>query len=251
MTPRVALLCGLALTSALPAMAEGADQPKSQSLRMALATTAYGEGHLDTGVMASRTLSAERSIMPTARLSEGPVAVLRADVAARRLASESQEDTIRRASDPLRDLDATDQRSVTYGFDVIAPSRATGLPVDVQISPRATIQRSRLGESLRRGAEVRLGLDLEPDYRDPRRRSMYLFAGAENQVLTYDLRNGSRPSLSDMKLEDKLTVGDVQAGVAVELYRIQGSVSLLSREFSAENASVRENYAAFTVTFRR
>ncbi len=223
---------------------------RSPALRLQLSSAAPDFAFSDPSPALVPGSARERLQPQTVAAPLRPQAARRADSVTRRLAGDGDRATIARAADPLSGLDAAEGRRITYAFDISAPRAATGLPVDVTLTPRATIERTRLGDTLRRGAEVRLGLDLTPDPRDPARRSMYLFAGAENQVLTYDLANGPRPALSDMKLEDKLTVGDMQAGVAMELHGIQSSVSLLSREVSAENASARENYAALTVTFR-
>jgi hypothetical protein len=168
-----------------------------------------------------------------------------------RLATEETPGSAARAADPLTGLDLREPQAVRYGLSVTATASATGLPVDVLVAPRGSIERNRVFDSVRRGIEVRLGLDLEPEFRDPGRTSFYMFAGADNQVVTYGLGGGlGVPTLGGVKLEDKLTVGDVQTGVAMELYRVTGSISYLTREFSAEHASARSEYGALTLAVR-
>jgi hypothetical protein len=223
---------------------------RSEGLKLALSTNAYPEGPSAAAYSLSLASAPELDRLPTF-VADGPeykLADLNVPVF---LADEDGTDIVRRSADPLLSLQLRDPQSITYSLSLTASAADTGLPVDVSVTPRATVERGNFGDSLRRGLEVRLGLDLEPEFRDPGRGSWYMFAGADNQIITYSLADAMRrPSLSGVKLEDKLTVGDVQTGVAMEIFRVQGSFSFLSRETSAEHASERDNYGALTLAVR-
>ncbi len=149
----------------------------------------------------------------------------------------------------------------TWGGEVSfgASKERTGLGFDVQLAPRAQIQRDRSGNNIARtGGEIRLGPSLED--RDQRGKqtkapSWYLFVGEDNEALVWNFTDQN--AMVGAALRDQVTVGDLHAGVAWTTgLGSQMSLGLIEREMSysdaaGNNASRRDQFAAFSWTLKK
>lgn len=143
-------------------------------------------------------------------------------------------------------------------FEVSATSSAeqTGLPVDFSVAQRATMRVSEDGDMRQsgRGTEVRIGRGLarladslrgDSDWRNP---TWYLFAAGDNEQLSWTPGAQGR---SVTYREDRVEIGDMQAGVAVEAMGIQASLAYVERDIQGKYGSAEENFTGITLTWRR
>lgn len=144
------------------------------------------------------------------------------------------------------------------------PALHEGLDVEVSIAARgpadfglAISRRARSeswpGGALRaEGGEVRLGqrLNLDP-FASPTwdAPTWYLFAAADGQAVTWTPAPAS--DARGLRLQERVTVGDVQAGVSIEASNIQAALSFMQREVSNGQRSEDQNYAGVSLTWRR
>jgi hypothetical protein len=158
---------------------------------------------------------------------------------------------------PLRNMQAD---SIGGQLSFGAPAAATGLGLDLQVSPHAHIETTGNGGRIARtGAELRVGqnlADLDQRGKSVAAPSWYFFVGQDNEALIWNVADNSRPS--GVALRDQVTVGDLQAGVAMSTSRGgQMSLGLVERETSFHDAagqnsiSRRDRFAAFSFTLRR
>ncbi len=151
---------------------------------------------------------------------------------------------------------------VTFG----ASAARTGLGVDLELAPRAQIQRNRAGNNVARtGAELRIGRGLARDdsleARDLRGKdaalpSWYFFIGADNEALVWNVAD--KQAYNGATLRDQVTVGDLQAGLAWRTSRGgQMSIGLVERKLEwnditgDRDINERQRFAAFSFTLRR
>lgn len=140
-----------------------------------------------------------------------------------------------------------------------ASRERTGLGFDLEFAPRAQFQRNHAGANVARtGAEFRMGDISDRDQRGSKEAapSWYLFVGADNEALVWNVADGS--AMNGVALRDQVTVGDVQAGVAWSLSNGgQMSLGVVERELkfndlAGDNDVKRKDYfAAFSFTFNR
>jgi len=138
-----------------------------------------------------------------------------------------------------------------------ASSEQTGLGLDIELAPRAQIERNRAGNNIARtGAEVRLGQNLtDRDLRGVggKAPSWYFFVGADNEALIWNVAD--RSAMDGASLRDQATVGDLQVGVAWSLMNGgQMSFGLVERKLKFNDIAGdndidrREQFAAFSFT---
>jgi hypothetical protein len=148
-----------------------------------------------------------------------------------------------------------------YEFSITAPGRITGLGVDVGVAPRASFATDPDGRlaSAGAGAEVRVGQGLEnlvdrweaPTWDAP---AWYFFAASDGQALAWSPEQaaGVPGARGDgLRWQDRIEVGDFQAGVSVEAGGLQASLSYVQRDISTRYGSSEENFAGVTVTYGR
>lgn len=161
---------------------------------------------------------------------------------------------VRQADTPsaVRDIvDARIEADAVFG----ATGAQTGLGVDVAIAPRASVLETSTFRSTRAGAEVRVGQGLDLRGQDVDQPSWYIFAGADGEAVVWDVAGqGLNVMGGGVTLQDKVTMGEMQAGLAFEQAGTQIAVSYLRREFDYENGSIRRStegdFAAVTLTWR-
>ena len=147
-----------------------------------------------------------------------------------------------------------EQRRLTAELAFSAPSERTGLGFDVGIAPRIEITRDGQYASRRFGGEVRIGQNFDKRGEDPTS-SWYLFAGADGEALVWEPGQESAVSVGSMALRDKVTVGDIQAGLSLQRGLGQLSFSYIRREVEYRErnlgASQNEEFAGITFSIRR
>lgn len=123
---------------------------------------------------------------------------------------------------------------------------------DLSLTPRANVQFDDARKSATVGALVKFGDNLISD--DPiNENTWYLFAGADAQAVTYvpgsprSIYGGERGSFA---LQDRIIVGDAQAGVSYRLGDADVSLTYLRREGRAEDYKYKEDAAALSLTWR-
>ena len=136
----------------------------------------------------------------------------------------------------------------------------TGLGLDVQVAPRAQIQRDRAGNNVANfGGEVRFGQglsDRDQRHTNAKAPAWYFFIGADNQALVWNLAD--KQSLDGLALRDQVTVGDMQAGLAWSTrFGGQMSLGLIQRKLKFNDitgdhdVNTREQFVAFSFTLKR
>jgi hypothetical protein len=162
--------------------------------------------------------------------------------------------------DPGRSASDRDARHVEVSL--IARRGDAGLPLDVAFAQRASLTVNDEGDIERegRGAELRLGRGLPsmrrretPSWDRP---AIYFFAAADDEALTWQpgVRNAFGGSSSTFALQDRVEIGDMQAGVTYEAGGVQASVAYVEREVSYQSGSRNfrqdESFTGVTLTMR-
>ncbi|MEL7040137.1 MAG: lipid A-modifier LpxR family protein [Pseudomonadota bacterium] len=147
-----------------------------------------------------------------------------------------------------------EQRRLTAELALSAPSEQTGFGFDVGIAPRVQITRDGAFASRRFGGEVRIGQNFDKRGDDPNS-SWYLFAGADGEALVWEPDETGDVTTGSMALRDKVTVGDIQAGVSIQRGMGQLSLSYIRREVEYRErnlgASTNEDFAGVSFTIKR
>lgn len=138
-------------------------------------------------------------------------------------------------------------------LELAAPHQFTGMPLDFSIAQRAAFSAGDDGDINQhsRGAEVRVGALGDPrGGMSERDRRFYMFAASDDEALIWNPGQENR----GFALQDRVEIGDIQAGVTYQRGRMQTSVAYIQREISANagrtSFSDTEDFAAFTFTMR-
>ena len=150
-------------------------------------------------------------------------------------------------------FDQTEQIDASYTF--VANSQKTGLGLDLALKPRLSVNDEGALKTTRAGAEVRVGQNLDLRGKNARNANWYFFAGADGEAVVWDIqRTGADITNGQVTLQDRVTIGDVQAGIAWESPAGQMSISYISREFEYRNGAIsrsgEEDFAAVTLSWR-
>jgi hypothetical protein len=143
-----------------------------------------------------------------------------------------------RRSDQL-DLGLTDtfRRRSEKGLDLSLTPRAS-LRFDDEISSTAVGAVIEIGEDLRTGSEFK-------------NNTWYFFAGADAEALTYSPSSVGRITSGEFHLQDRIIVGDAQAGLGYRIGDADVSLSYMRREASTEEFTYKEDAAALSFTWKR
>lgn len=162
---------------------------------------------------------------------------------------------------PLHLDNPTREAGVGYEVSIAAPLLPRGL--DVGVAHRAELGESADGRFAARGAQVRVGQGLakalgefqSPTWDNP---SWYFFAGSDGQALTWTPAAASADPASRLRYQERVTVGDLQAGFSIEAAGMQASLSYMQREVSNarlgsgdRTRSENEQFVGATLTWRR
>lgn len=138
---------------------------------------------------------------------------------------------------------------------------APGAALDISIAQRGSFGADRQGDLDRsaQGAEVRVGRGLAGGTRAAQAHGSrwYVFAASDDEALTW--RPGARRQIGGpsaaFSLQERVEIGDLQAGITYERYGVEASLAYVEREISTtvgvESISRAENFAGFTLTMRR
>jgi hypothetical protein len=144
-----------------------------------------------------------------------------------------------------------------YELSVIA--RAAG-GFDVSLAQRAGVGFDASGDVAResRASELRLGRGLQQLRDEPSEApTWYFFAASEDEALIWrpGQRNAFGGASGGFALQDRVEIGDLQAGVTYEFRGIQASLAYVEREINvrsgSENFSQDERFVGITLTMRR
>ncbi|MEZ5970348.1 MAG: hypothetical protein R3C31_00895 [Hyphomonadaceae bacterium] len=148
-----------------------------------------------------------------------------------------------------------DQRG--YEFEFVGPG-LSGL--NVSFAQRGGLGFNEQGDIERRSraSELRLGRGLGVENRRPSSEpAWYLFAASEDEALTWrpgarsEFGNSGGPSFG---LQDRVEIGDMQAGITYERYGVQASLAYVEREFTVVSGSQSftqdDSFAGLTITMR-
>lgn len=145
-------------------------------------------------------------------------------------------------------------RQLTAEISLSASAAETGLGFDVGLAPRVSFTRDGAFATRRIGGEVRIGQNFDKRGDGDVAKSWYLFAGADGEALVWEPNERGYVSVSELALRDKVTVGDVQAGVALNSGLGQLSFSYIQREVEYRErnlgASENEQFVGLSFTIR-
>jgi len=155
------------------------------------------------------------------------------------------------------DRERGERSSTSYELSVVASSPGG---FDVEFAQRGGFGFNDQGDVDRqtRGSELRLGHGLRNMPRDTPSSvgRWYLFAASEDEALIWrpGVRSEFGGSDSGFALQDRVEIGDLQAGVTYEANGWQASLAYVEREISTRTGSQTytqdENFAGVTLTMR-
>ena len=130
--------------------------------------------------------------------------------------------------------------------------------VDIELTPRAAVTFNEGSSSALVGAVVKIGDDLK-DGEEFKSNTWYVFAGADAEALTYAPNDMDRVTIGDFHLQEKVIVGDAQAGVGyrfnestdISLGYFRREVTSFGNETELNGSSFTEDAAALSFTWRR
>ncbi len=132
-------------------------------------------------------------------------------------------DTFRRRSEKGLDLSLTPRASMRFDDEI--SSTAVGAVIEI-------------GEDLREGSEFESN-------------TWYFFAGADAEAVTYSPNSIGRITAGQFHLQDRVIVGDAQAGLGYRIGDADVSLSYMRREASGEAYKFVEDAAALSFTWKR
>ncbi len=144
----------------------------------------------------------------------------------------------------------------------IALVAGAGRGFDVAFAQRASMRVNDQGdiESQGRGSELRLGRGLANMRRSASssldRPAWYFFAASDDEALTWQpgARSSFGGSSARFAVQDRVEIGDIQAGVTYEAGPLQASLAYVQREVSVQSGarsySEDESFTGLTLTMR-
>ncbi|MES1199448.1 MAG: hypothetical protein ABUS48_05640 [Pseudomonadota bacterium] len=146
-----------------------------------------------------------------------------------------------------------------YQLQVTANGDSVGVPINMSIAQRGNFGADDNGDVNRQGhgQELRVGSHVSDDHRPAHQPGWYAFAASDDQAVTWT--PGSHNAFGDhgssFSLQDRVEIGDHQAGVTYETGNgVQASIAYVDRKVNAhvgnQSASHDESFAGVTVTMR-
>ncbi len=121
---------------------------------------------------------------------------------------------------------------------------------NLQLTPRAGIQFNEESKSALVGAIVRIGDNLR-EGSEMKSNTWYFFAGADAEAVTYTPNSIRRLTKGAFHLQNRIIVGDAQAGFGYRLGSADLALTYFKRNARAENYSYNEDAAALSITWKR
>lgn len=122
--------------------------------------------------------------------------------------------------------------------------------IDLSLTPRASVRFSDESNSAVVGAVIEIGKDLR-EGSEFENNTWYFFAGADAEALTYSPNSVNRITSGQFHLQDRIIVGDAQAGLGYRIGDADVSLSYMRREASTDDFSFKEDAAALSFTWKR
>lgn len=144
--------------------------------------------------------------------------------------------------------DENEQQALDLGIaeDFVRPSFGK---FDLALTPRASVQFDDASSSATVGALFKFGDGLISDA-PVNENTWYFFAGADAQAVTYVPGSPRNIYRGAFALQDRIIVGDAQAGVSYRVGDADVSLTYLRREGRAEDYKYTEDAAALSLTWR-
>jgi len=139
--------------------------------------------------------------------------------------------------------------SVKFGLsDTFRRRSEKGL--DLSLTPRASMQFDDDVNSTAVGAKIEIGKDLR-EGTESKNNTWYFFAGADAESLTYSPNSVGRITAGEFHLQDRIIVGDAEAGLGYRIGDADVSLSYKRREATTEDFKFKEDAAALSFTWKR
>jgi len=122
--------------------------------------------------------------------------------------------------------------------------------LDLSLTPRASMRFNDEISSTAVGAVIEIGEDLR-EGSEFKSNTWYFFAGADAEALTYTPGSLGRITSGEFHLQDRIIVGDAQAGLGYRIGDADLSLSYMRREASTEDYSYKEDAATLSFTWKR
>lgn len=122
--------------------------------------------------------------------------------------------------------------------------------LDLSLTPRASMSFTNDVSVKTVGAVIEIGKDLR-EGSEFKSNTWYLFAGADAEALTYSPQSVSRITAGEFHLQDRIIVGDAQAGLGYRIGDADVSLSYTRREATSEEHKFVEDGAALSFTWKR
>jgi len=122
--------------------------------------------------------------------------------------------------------------------------------LDLSLTPRASMRFNDEISSTAVGAVIEIGEDLR-EGSEFENNTWYFFAGADAEALTYSPNSVGRITSGEFHLQDRVIVGDAQAGLGYRIGDADVSLSYMRREASTEEFKYVEDAAALSFTWKR
>lgn len=228
---------------------------------MLLSQTALAQSKLDTESQGAESSLKQESSTPSEGLSlnlnvsQGNVLNSQYNLAPLDLPAESVGST-------LFKLDLSDTNCITGGstclrrYDEINAALSKSITsisqtgLDFSLTPRASLRFNDDAQSAIVGAKFEIGEDLSIGS-NIKNNTWYFFAGADAEALSYSPNSLGRLTSGQFHLQDRIIVGDAQAGLGYRLGDTDVSLSYMRREASADDFSFKEDAAALSFTWKR
>ena len=144
---------------------------------------------------------------------------------------------------------ANEIRRIDFGYAKnITKGKKNGF--NLQLTPHGGLRLNDDGQSALVGALVRIGDNLR-EGSEMKSNTWYLFAGADAEAVTYTPNSVRRLTSGAFHLQDRIIIGDAQAGLGYRLGDADLALTYYKRQATAENYSYDEDAAALSITWKR
>jgi len=144
---------------------------------------------------------------------------------------------------------ANETRRIDFGYAKnITKGKKNGF--NLQLTPHGGLRVDDDSQSALVGALVRIGDNLRENSGE-KSNAWYLFAGADAEALTYTPNSVRNLTSGDFHLQDRIIIGDAQAGVGYRIGDADLALTYFKRQAKAENYSYDEDAAALSITWKR